>query len=73
MGLSRHVDRLNFELPIFNCKELQVNLLNYDAIVFIRFVIIFEKSTNPNKLQHNVSLHLIFDCLPKYLFALGGK
>ena len=45
---------------------LQVDFLNYDAVLSLKIVLTLAKSADPDEMQQYAAFHLGLNCLPKY-------
>ena len=69
-----HIDTISMALPIVPLKGSQMegsqvlNLLNYDALLSMKVVLIIANREDPDEMQHYAAFHLGLHCLPKYPF-----
>ena len=59
---------ISTELPILYFKGSQVEILNYNAILSLRFGFVFANSADIDVIPQYVAFHLGFHGLPMYLF-----
>ena len=58
-----HIDTIKMRLTIVFFKGLQVDFLNYDVFLSLKFVLILANSVDPDKTQLYAVFHMGVHCL----------